>query len=46
MNSYDNYTEKVKQYSEEPSETHEEPLQVENSLFDSELTQIPMLLSG
>ncbi|KAA0915210.1 hypothetical protein [Psychrobacter sp. ANT_WB68] len=46
VNSYDNYTEKARQYSEEPSETHEEPLQVENSLFDSELTQIPMLLSG
>ena len=46
INSYDNYTEKASQYSEEQSEPHEESSQVEDSLFDSELTQIPMLLSG
>lgn len=42
MDSYDSYTEKARQYSEEQSE----PSEVEESLLDSELTQIPMLLSG
>lgn len=46
VNNYDNYTEKASQYSEEHSEPYEESSQVEDSLFDSELTQIPMLLSG
>ena len=46
MNSYDNYTEKSRQYSHEQPEFHEEMPQVEDPLLDSELTQIPMLLSG
>ena len=46
VNAYDSYTEKARQYSEEQSEPDDEPPQVEDSLLDSELTQIPMLLSG
>jgi len=46
MNGYDNYTEKSRQYSEEQSEPDKEPPQVQESVFDSPLTQIPMLLSG
>ena len=52
MSSYDDYTEKVKRYSKEQSELSEETSQVEESpqvqesVFDSPLTQIPMLLSG
>ncbi|MFI8555125.1 hypothetical protein [Psychrobacter sp. NPDC077938] len=52
VTAYDNYTEKVKRYSEEQSELSEESSQVEElpqvqeSVFDSPLTQIPMLISG
>lgn len=46
MSSYDDYTEKARQYSEEQSEPDKESLQVQESVFDSPLTQIPMLLSG
>ncbi|WP_413518686.1 hypothetical protein [Psychrobacter glacincola] len=45
MDGYDNYTEKSKQYSENQSEP-EESSQVQESVFDSTLTQIPMVLSG
>ena len=46
MDGYDNYTEKSRQYSEDQSEPDEESPQVQESVFDSPLTQIPMLLSG
>ena len=46
VNAYDSYTEKAIQYSEEQSEPNDEPPQVQESVFDSSLTQIPMLLSG
>lgn len=46
VNAYDSYTEKARQYSEEQSELDDEPPQVQESVFDSPLTQIPMLLSG
>ncbi len=46
MDSYDSYTEKARQYNEDQSEPSEESYEVEESLLDSELTQIPMLLSG
>lgn len=47
VNSYDNYTDKAKQYSEEQSKSYEESSpQFEDLFLDSELTRIPMLLSG
>ncbi|ABE75738.1 zinc ribbon domain-containing protein [Psychrobacter cryohalolentis] len=46
VSAYDGYTEKARQYSEEQSEPDKESPQVQGSLFDSPLTQIPMLLSG
>ena len=46
VSSYDSYTEKVEQYSEEQSDFHEESPQVQESVFDSPLEQIPMVLSG
>lgn len=46
VDNYNNYTEKARQYSEEQSELYEESSQAEDSLLDSELTQIPMLISG
>ena len=46
VSAYDGYTEKARQYSEEQSEPDKESPQVQESVFDSQLTQIPMLLSG
>ena len=46
VSAYDGYTEKARQYSEEQSEPDKESPQVQESVFDSPLTQIPMLLSG
>lgn len=46
VNAYDSYTEKARQYSEEQSEPDDKPPQAEDSLVDSELIKIPMLLSG
>ena len=46
VSSYNSYTERVKEYSEEQSEFHEESPQIEESVFDSPLEKIPMLLSG
>ena len=46
MDGYDNYTEKSRQYSEDQSEPDEESSQVQESVFDATLTQIPMVLSG
>lgn len=46
VSSYNSYTERVEEYSEEQSEFHEEPPQIQESVFDSPLEQIPMLLSG
>ena len=46
VNAYDSYAEKARQYSEEQSEPDDEPPQVQESVFDSPLEQIPMLLSG
>lgn len=46
VSSYNSYTERVEQYSEEQSDFHEESPQVQESVFDSPLEQIPMLLSG
>ena len=46
VSAYDGYTEKARQYNEEQSEPDKESPQVQESVFDSPLTQIPMLLSG
>ena len=46
VSSYNSYTERVEEYSEEQSEFHEESPQIQESVFDSPLEQIPMLLSG
>ena len=46
VSAYDGYTEKARQYDEEQSEPDKESPQVQESVFDSPLTQIPMLLSG
>ncbi len=46
VSSYNSYTEGVEEYSEEQSEFHEESPQIQESVFDSPLEQIPMLLSG
>lgn len=46
VSAYDGYTEKVRQYDEEQSKPDKESPQVQESVFDSPLTQIPMLLSG
>jgi len=46
VSAYDGYTEKARQYNEAPSEPDKESPQVQESVFDSPLTQIPMLLSG
>ncbi len=46
VSAYDGYTEKARQYSEEQSVPDKESPQVQESVFDSQLTQIPMLLSG
>ena len=44
--SYNSYTEKAERYSTEQSEFHEDSPQIQESVFDSPLEQIPMLLSG
>ena len=46
VSAYDGYREKARQYNEEQSEPDKESPQVQESVFDSPLTQIPMLLSG
>ena len=46
VSSYNSYTERVEEYSEEQSKFHEESPQIQKSVFDSPLEQIPMLLSG
>ena len=46
VSAYDGYTEKARQYNEVQSEPDKESPQVQESVFDSPLTQIPMLLSG
>ena len=46
VSAYDGYTEKARQYDEEQSEPDKESPQVQESVFNSPLTQIPMLLSG
>lgn len=46
VSSYNSYTERVEEYSEEQSEFHEELPQIQESVFDSPLEPIPMLLSG
>lgn len=46
VSSYNSYTERVEEYSEGQSEFQEESLQAQESVFDSPLEQIPMLLSG
>lgn len=46
VSSYNSYREKVEEYSEEHSELHEESPQIQASVFDPPLEQIPMILSG
>ncbi|MGO2364282.1 MAG: hypothetical protein ACTH5O_08435 [Psychrobacter sp.] len=46
VSSYNSYTERVEEYREGQSEFHEESPQIEESVFDTPLEKIPMLLSG
>lgn len=46
VSSYNSYTERVEEYSGKQSEFHEELPQIQESVFDSPLEQIPMLISG
>ena len=46
MDGYDSHTEEIGQYNEAQSELYNESQQVQESVFDSPLPQIPMLLSG